>query len=114
MFFMDSHWNFACFVSAEKVDAMKAFLQRFGRPTQGFVLVLLVGLLLHQAACPVSAQERPGTAGAVATVSAAGVAALPMPAISLGGILGNRSRMIQVAFIGVAIGILILWWGKDK
>lgn len=90
---------------------MKAFLQWFGGPAAVVGLLLLVGLLLQLAACPLAAAERPGAA---AVVNVSGVAALPMPALSVGGILGNRTRMIQVAFIGVTIGILILWWGKDR
>jgi hypothetical protein len=29
-------------------------------------------------------------------------------------ILGNKVRMIQVATIGMALGIMLLWWGKVK
>jgi len=84
------------------------------RPLRAFIL-LLAGFLPAEAAvlgqCPSSTESRTPV-GAFATARVEPPSRAAAPATLFGAlhaqIIGNRSRMIQMAFIGFAIGIAIL------
>jgi hypothetical protein len=41
----------------------------------------------------------------------------PPPTATFGwtqGILGNRTRMVQITAVGMVVGIFFLWWGRDQ
>ena len=78
--------------------------------TSRWLVLLLAGLLgLGELASPVVAAE---------SSAASPAAALTAPAAVFGGlgdyIIGNRSRMIQCAFIGFVIGVVILMTATRK
>jgi hypothetical protein len=69
------------------------------------LLLALVLFLAPGAAAPATAAPAPAAAPAAAALTSPPVAA---------NILGNRTRMIQLAIIVMCIGIAFLMWGKQK
>lgn len=67
-----------------------------------FLLLLFFCLSVGVTAGSARALEPPITVAPIAKQTA------PLPAAATDGILGNRSRMVQVTFIAFAIGVAIL------
>jgi hypothetical protein len=78
----------------------------------GVICLLLVGLLLAE---PSRVQAAPAEGVAVsAPVSTAGVASGPVFATWYQDVLGNQTRMIQVATLFMIAGIILLMWTRGK
>ncbi len=81
--------------------------KKFGPP---LILSLLILLTLANSAIVGAEKEQTSVCRSTPAVLA------PPASIEsfLRGAMGNRTRMIQVGLVAVAIGIMILLWGKSK